>query len=98
MSNGPQFFETKMGRQFYDGTMPRIATALDTIAGALEQRQADEDEIADVLLDVIDVLWDWDKSDWKELQSCADAVQDITLALTKVFGKSAFSRFARRKK
>lgn len=33
---GPKFFETKMGKQFYDGTMPRIAAALERIAAALE--------------------------------------------------------------
>jgi len=35
MSNGPQFFETRMGQQFYDGTMKRIADALQDIAGTL---------------------------------------------------------------
>lgn len=34
---GPQFFETRMGHQFYEGTMPRIANALERIAVALER-------------------------------------------------------------
>lgn len=29
---GPQFFETRMGQQYYQGTMRRIAKALETIA------------------------------------------------------------------
>jgi hypothetical protein len=34
--NGPQFFETRMGQQFYDGTMRRIADALQEIAVQLQ--------------------------------------------------------------
>lgn len=30
-----EFFQTKMGQQFYDGTMPRIARALESIAASL---------------------------------------------------------------
>lgn len=33
---GPEFFQTAMGRQFYDGTMPEIAKALRRIATAME--------------------------------------------------------------
>lgn len=33
-----EFHETKMGRQFYDGTMPAIARALDDIAKMLTKR------------------------------------------------------------
>ncbi len=32
----PEFFETKMGRQFFDATAPRIAKALERIAYRLE--------------------------------------------------------------
>lgn len=38
MSNGPQFFETRMGHKYYEGTMPKIAKALERIADALEGR------------------------------------------------------------
>ena len=31
------FFQTVMGRQFYDGSVPRIAKALERIANALEE-------------------------------------------------------------
>lgn len=37
MSNGPEFFQTVMGRQFYDGTLPRLVKALERIAVALEK-------------------------------------------------------------
>lgn len=34
---GPEFFQTPMGRRFYESTMPDIATALLRIAGVLEK-------------------------------------------------------------
>jgi len=34
--SGPEFFETRMGQQFYDGTMKRVADALVDIAGSLK--------------------------------------------------------------
>ena len=33
---GPSFFQTIMGHTFYEGTVPRIAKALERIAAALE--------------------------------------------------------------
>ncbi len=30
--SGPQFFETRMGRSFYEGMMPRLVNALEKIA------------------------------------------------------------------
>lgn len=35
---GPEFFATRMGHIFYEGTMPRIAKALERIADALEEQ------------------------------------------------------------
>lgn len=32
----PEFFETRMGHSFYNGTMPKIAKALEKIAEQLE--------------------------------------------------------------
>jgi len=32
------FFQTVMGRSYYEGTMPRIARALERIAAALEKQ------------------------------------------------------------
>jgi hypothetical protein len=40
---GPEFFQTIMGRQFYDGTLPRIAQALERIATALEKQNEPDD-------------------------------------------------------
>lgn len=37
MSPGPEFFQTGMGRRFYESTMPDIATALLRIAKALDK-------------------------------------------------------------
>ncbi len=37
MGNGPEFFQTLMGRRYYESTMPRIADALERIATALEK-------------------------------------------------------------
>ena len=34
--SGPSFFQTLMGRSYYEGTLPRIARALERIATALE--------------------------------------------------------------
>ena len=36
MSPGPEFFQTMMGRKFYDADVPRIANALERIATAME--------------------------------------------------------------
>src|SRR5262245_58946234 len=36
----PDFFQTRMGQTFYDGTMPRLARAAEKIAVALERRTA----------------------------------------------------------
>lgn len=44
----PQFFETKMGQQFYDGTMRRVAHALESIATSLERLAADHEASSDV--------------------------------------------------
>jgi len=42
----PQFFQTRMGRAFYDRDVPAIAQALDRIASALEaiSTKLDKDE------------------------------------------------------
>jgi hypothetical protein len=37
MSDGPEFFQTRMGQAFFEGTMPRLAKALETIADVLAQ-------------------------------------------------------------
>lgn len=37
MSNGPDFFQTRMGVRFYEVEVPRIARSLERIADALEK-------------------------------------------------------------
>lgn len=37
MSNGPKFFQTRMGQKFYESDVGRIAGALERIAAALER-------------------------------------------------------------
>ena len=41
--HGPEFFETRMGRTFIEGTMPKLIKVLERIAAALEQSQTDDD-------------------------------------------------------
>lgn len=38
---GPQFFETRMGRQFYEGTMPRLVKAIEGLADTQAQNLTD---------------------------------------------------------
>jgi len=37
--SGPEFFQTQMGRQFYENTMPEIVKALNRIATAMEKKR-----------------------------------------------------------
>lgn len=37
MGNGPEFFQTVMGRKFYEADVPRALKALERIADALER-------------------------------------------------------------
>lgn len=46
MSNGPQLFQTKMGQEFYDGTMKRIARALEKIAENTEPKAVPKAPVA----------------------------------------------------
>lgn len=41
-----EFFRTYMGRAFYEGTMPRIAKALETIANGIDERDKGKQPIA----------------------------------------------------
>lgn len=50
MGHGPEFFQTVMGHQFYDGTMPKIAKALERIAAALEQSNAPKNDLLTALV------------------------------------------------
>lgn len=39
MSNGPKFFQTVMGKKFFEGDVPRLVRALERIAKSLEQKE-----------------------------------------------------------
>lgn len=41
---GPEFFQTGLGRIFYEGHVPRIVKALEQIAAALEKLAAQTKE------------------------------------------------------
>lgn len=45
MSNGPKFFQTIMGKQFFEGTMPKLARSLERIAVALEKTVVEPDYV-----------------------------------------------------
>jgi len=76
--SGPQFFETGMGKKYYDGTMPRIAKALEAIAKSLEtkahieeleKQNKDYDLLVAELVDMIhdhDTAWDNEEDSVKE--------------------------------
>ena len=54
-----QFFETGMGKQFFEGRLPKLITALERIADALEKEQkpAEEDVISEKPLTVRQLLF-----------------------------------------
>ena len=41
----PEFHDTKMGRYFYDGSVPKLIRALERIADALEKQNALKDKV-----------------------------------------------------
>jgi hypothetical protein len=52
--SGPEFYETRSGRQFYEATVPelvrqvaRLADAMERVAAALEVRESSESEPED---------------------------------------------------
>jgi hypothetical protein len=49
---GPEFFQTMMGKRFFESTAPRIATALEEIAEALTKKP--EPERAESGMPVVD--------------------------------------------
>lgn len=32
MANGPEFFQTRMGQVFFEGTIPKLARAIESLA------------------------------------------------------------------
>lgn len=65
-----KFFQTVMGRQFYDGTAPRIADALERIAASLSKQDERDRRIADAL-DVVDEQLAAGACDCDDARACA---------------------------
>ena len=45
MSNGPEFFQTRMGATFFEHTMPELVKQLKRIANALERSPGHPDPV-----------------------------------------------------
>jgi len=43
--NGPSFFQTMMGRKFYEHDVPQVANSLKRIADALEKTNKNNEEL-----------------------------------------------------
>ena len=43
--SGPQFFQTNMGRRFYDAQLPQLIKALERIADALEYKEPPDEQL-----------------------------------------------------
>jgi len=75
-----EFFQTLMGRRFYEGTMPRIARALDRLATVLENEALN--------LEVIDLLHDhdtaWENEEDSVKEEHAALIQRTRELLTKL--------------
>lgn len=65
---GPEFFQTRMGRKFYEADVPRIAASLEKIAEALQKLIKEKDEYSDFgEKDWNDLLLSNVKNEYKEL-------------------------------
>ena len=51
MSDGPEFFQTRMGKTYYEHTMPAIAKALEGIAGHLAKLKSPADDTNGVMIE-----------------------------------------------
>lgn len=83
--SGPQFFQTRMGQQFFEVTVPRIAEALGKIAERLEPTFAPGDLVHIGGLGEFRVV----RSDEAglHLESSDDGVDDLTLVLKRRGGR-----------
>ncbi|KKN98486.1 hypothetical protein LCGC14_0145970 [marine sediment metagenome] len=48
-----EFFQTVIGKRFYEGTAPKIANALERIATALERGRVDDKEAANPISNIL---------------------------------------------
>src|SRR5262245_36823871 len=55
MSDGPKFFQTRMGQQFYDGTMPRLVRAIERVVDWLDVTTLTADD-CDLVAQALDIM------------------------------------------
>lgn len=63
MSNGPEFFQTIMGKRFYEGTAPKIAKSLENIAVQLERLNSNLEKMEAVDDEMLDFVFGDDFKD-----------------------------------
>jgi hypothetical protein len=64
---GPEFFQTMMGRKFYEGDVPRIAKALEIIANNMEKQT--QKPVMNELKTIYDCLDEFDKKIYPQIAS-----------------------------
>ena len=81
--SGPQFFETRMGQTFYQGTMPRIARSLEKIANVMEtkldksNKKIPKDKLLLAVIEQID--YDLEKEDTTSIHELLSFLPDKNL-------------------
>lgn len=55
--NGPEFYQTQMGRRYYENTLPRNTEAMNRLATAIEENTLTSEEV-NKLVTAIDRLTD----------------------------------------
>jgi hypothetical protein len=90
MANGPEFFQTIMGRTFYEGTMPRLVKQLEKLNENIEKLVEAQKSIVPtaqpgdkikVIVEKAAVLGE--KLDPKELANTSQSMQSVMFSLTQ---------------
>lgn len=70
------FYRTQGGRKFYEGTMPRIADALERVANELEARRLSEGEIERIAAFWVDQMGDvfYDADEFNDSTTTNEAI------------------------
>jgi len=73
----PEFFQTPMGRHFYEDTMPRIATSLEKIAETLDRPRLSEQEVTALAEEAVDNMGDifYDADSFHDAETTNDAIR-----------------------
>lgn len=80
---GPEFFQTIMGRKFYEADVPRIAKALERIANSFEKVNAPL-EVKDLPLAEARIKQMWMILHVTAAKSGADAIQELTIEVQQL--------------